>query len=362
MASDGNSVEVVFFDARDTLGEVDRPGHLVPYRPSTEKLLSGMRDAGLTIGVITNLPEDVTADQGRAMVVDCVLSENGGDRIVTIGDFIEGQHVFTNHELGVDKPDPSIFRMAALEMGVSPERCMFVGENLIEVLSARAAGLQSELKPCPPGREFMPAPLTQKRGTATYSGRAFEDFFETEHLLGDRIFACGEEICRQLRGLDDGTPPPPALLGAMGILIYLTNNFADQAHLQAEEAAIPIAVARGLDPDAVRWVYFHHEQGRAFFRAMDIAWRRIQAADEDPTDLPWAIDAFCTNTEGFVRLFIHHAERENDELYPRMGEHFSDMDDTMVLNLLHQVGPRDFTPYIGLVVAMEEQLGLKVPA
>jgi hemerythrin-like domain-containing protein len=121
-------------------------------------------------------------------------------------------------------------------------------------------------------------------------------------------------------------------------------------------------VARGLDPDEVNWVFLHHEQGRAAFRAMDIAWRRIQAADEDPTDLPWAIDAFCTNTESFVRLFIHHAERENDELYPRMGEHFSDMDDTMVLNLLHQIGPRDFTPYIGLVVAMEEQLGLQVPA
>ena len=31
-----DSIKVVFFDARDTLGEVDRPGHLVPYRPSTE--------------------------------------------------------------------------------------------------------------------------------------------------------------------------------------------------------------------------------------------------------------------------------------------------------------------------------------
>jgi hemerythrin-like domain-containing protein/histidinol phosphatase-like enzyme len=362
MASNGNPVEVVFFDARDTLGEVDRPGHLVPYRPSTEKLLSSMKEAGLTIGVITNLPEDVTADQGRAMVVDCILSDNGGEQIVRIGDFIDADHVFTNHELGLDKPNPAIFRKAAEQMGVTPDRCMFVGENLIEVLSARAAGLQSELKPCPPGREFMPAPLTQKRGTQTYSGRAFEDFFETEHLLGDRIFACGEEICRQLRALDEGSPIPDDVMGAMGILIYLTNNFADQAHLKAEEAAVPIAVARGLDPDDVNWVFLHHDQGRAYFRGMDIAWRRIQAADEDPTDLPWAIDAFVTNTEGFVRLFIHHAERENDELYPRMGEHFSDMDDAIVLNLVGQIGPRDFTPYIGLVVAMEERLGLNVPA
>jgi beta-phosphoglucomutase-like phosphatase (HAD superfamily)/hemerythrin-like domain-containing protein len=362
MATNGNPVQVVFFDARDTLGEVDRPGHLVPYRPSTEKLLSSMKEAGLTIGVITNLPEDVAADQGRSMVVDAVLNENGGERIVRIGDFIDADHVFINHELGLQKPDPAIFRKAAELMGVAPDQCLFVGENLIEVLSARAAGLQSELKPCPPGREFMPAPLTQKRATDTYSGRAFEDFFETEHLLGDRIFACGEEIVRRLKELPEGERIPQGTYAAMGILIYLTNNFADQAHLKAEEAAIPIAVARGLDPDSVDWVFRHHEQGRAYFRAMDIAWERIKAAENDPQDLPYAIDAFWRNTEGFVKLFIHHAERENDQLYPSMGRHFTDMDDTLVINMISHIGPADFTPYIGLVAAMEESLGVQVAA
>src|SRR5215212_8180428 len=125
MATNGNPVEVVFFDARDTLGEVDRPGHLVPYRPSTEKLLNSMKEVGLTIGVITNLPKDITADQGRSMIVDAVLNENGGERIVKIGDFIDADHVFTNHELGVDKPNPEIFRKAAEQMGVSADRCMF---------------------------------------------------------------------------------------------------------------------------------------------------------------------------------------------------------------------------------------------
>jgi hemerythrin-like domain-containing protein len=360
MATNGNPVEVVFFDARDTLGEVDRPGHLVPYRPSTEKLLTEMRNAGLRIGVITNLPDDVSSEQGKSMVVDAVLNDTDAGT-TKIGDFIDEDDVLTNHQLELQKPDPRIFQKAAETIGVPPERCLFVGENLIEVLCARAAGLHSELKPCPPGREFMPAPLSKQKGTATDSGRAFEDFFETEHLLGDRIFACGEEICRQLKD-GNGSEIPADLRGAMAILIYLTNNFADQAHLQAEEAAVPIAVARGLDPDAVNWVFLHHEQGRAYFRGMDVAWQRIQATDDDPTDLPWAIDAFVTNTEGFVRLFVHHAERENDELYPRMGEHFTDTDDTIVLNLVHQIGPRDFTPYIGLVSAMEERLGLGVPA
>lgn len=55
-----NPIEIIFFDIRDTLGEVDRPGHLVPYKPSTEKLLDAMKSVvGVRIGVITNLPEGV---------------------------------------------------------------------------------------------------------------------------------------------------------------------------------------------------------------------------------------------------------------------------------------------------------------
>ena len=53
------AIRAVFFDARDTLGEVDRPGHLVAYRPSTEKLLRSMKDLGLWLGCITNLPDNV---------------------------------------------------------------------------------------------------------------------------------------------------------------------------------------------------------------------------------------------------------------------------------------------------------------
>ena len=57
-----NATDVVFFDARDTLGEVDRPGHLIPYRPSTAQLLEAVStQLKLRIGVITNLPADVTA-------------------------------------------------------------------------------------------------------------------------------------------------------------------------------------------------------------------------------------------------------------------------------------------------------------
>jgi hemerythrin-like domain-containing protein len=360
MADDG-AVEVIFFDVRDTLGEVDRPGHLVPYRPSTERLLKAMRnDVGLRIGLITNLPDDVDADAGRRMVSEAVLSESSdGDGRLTIGDLVEPEGIVINHDVGVSKPDPRIYKAAAERMGTPVERCMFVGENLIEVLGARAAGMQTELKPCPPGREFLPANVTGLRATATDSGRAFEAFFEHEHLLGDRIFVCAQEIADRLRAVGEGERIPDEVYSGMAILVYLTNNFADQAHLKAEEAAIPIAVARGMDVRHAEWVFAHHEQTRAYFRAMDIAFKRIQGGEE--ADRPWAIADFARNAEGFVALLIHHAERENDELYPEMGRYFTDTDDTLVINLLSQIGPRDFTPYVGLVSAMEQTLGLPSP-
>jgi FMN phosphatase YigB (HAD superfamily) len=33
-------------------------------------------------------------------------------------------------------------------------RCLYVGENLVEVIGAIAAGMKAVLKPCPPGREL----------------------------------------------------------------------------------------------------------------------------------------------------------------------------------------------------------------
>ena len=65
-------LKAIFFDARDTLGEVDHPGHLVPFRPTTEHLLEAVSAIGLDIGVITNLPDDVSSDQGRKMITSAV--------------------------------------------------------------------------------------------------------------------------------------------------------------------------------------------------------------------------------------------------------------------------------------------------
>ena len=99
--------------------EVDRPGHLVLYDPSTTELLQAVKGmGGLRVGVITNLPDNLTAEQGRAMIADAGLTE-----------FLDPDAIIINHEVGVSKPNPEIFRIAAQKVGLPPAQCLFSGEN-----------------------------------------------------------------------------------------------------------------------------------------------------------------------------------------------------------------------------------------
>ncbi len=352
-----DSIDVVFFDVRDTLGEVDRPGHLILY-PSSLKMLDTLKNnIGYRIGVITNLPKEVTSEMGRKMLADAGITP-----------FLDPDGIIINHDVGVDKPNPEIFIQAAKKMGVHIENCMFSGENISEVYGALKAGMKTAvLKPCPPGREFQPPPLERRPVTSTDSGRAFEAFFEHEHLLGERIFDSGGRISEELKKLvrhENGTVilvnsaegVPKNLAEALGLYVYLTNNFADQAHFTAEEAAVELAVARGLDRETIEWFYAHHAQARAYFRCFDAAYKRTRAGDA--TDLPYAINDLTHCLDGFVTLFRHHAVRENDILYPSMGKYFNDTDDSLLMNLLSQIGPRDFAPYVGIVETMEGLLGI----
>jgi hypothetical protein len=362
--------EVIFFDARDTLGEVDRPGHLIPYRPSTEKLLEGVKALGLRIGVITNLPADISAEQGKDMLVNAVLSQDqASGKVITIGDYIRREDIVTNHEAGKDKPDPAIYEFAAKKLGVAAERCIFMGENLIENLGAFLAGMRNQLKPCPPGREFQPA-LQGKIGASPIdSGRQFEALLEHEHLLGERIFACGDAIGKWIATLVEGKAPsldqgkwispgtvtlPEPLRRAMAHFVHLIEHFADQVHLRAEEAMLEVAVACGMDRKDGQWVFDQHDQARAYWAALEVAWRRIQYGDAD--DRFYALLDFQKTIEAFVVLFTAHAVRENDQTYVLAGSFFSDSDDALVLNIIEHTGPSDITPYVGMVERMEDLL------
>jgi len=366
-------VKVVFMDARDTLGEVDRPGHLIPYRPSTEKFLSEISQLGVTLGVITNLPDTLSDDDGKDMVTGAVLSEDPATHeIVTIGKYIPRENVITNKAAKANKPARAIWEYAAKQLGVNVEECMFIGENQSEVTGAQIAGMQAQRKQCPPGRDFSPALVARLGASPVDSGRQFEAFFEHEHLLGERIFACGEAISEGLKKIWVGNEPPldqkkwispPAvelpenLRRAIGYFVHLIDHFADQVHLRAEESMLEVAVACGMDRSKGQWVFAQHEQARAYWNCLDVAWRRIQTGDSD--DRFFAVVDFQRTVEAFVFLFKAHAVREDNEMYPEAGRHFDDTDDAMVLNLISHFGPADITPFVAMVERMETLLDVK---
>ncbi len=138
------SVEFVFFDIGGTLGERNHAtGKLVPFA-STAGLLTAVRDdMGLRLGVITTLGA-LSNTQGRDILTEAGLAE-----------FFDPAGFVSEHDVGeVGKPHPEIYKSVAQKVGVPIEKCLFVGENLIEVIGALAAGMQALLKPCPPGRDL----------------------------------------------------------------------------------------------------------------------------------------------------------------------------------------------------------------
>jgi FMN phosphatase YigB (HAD superfamily) len=136
-------IEVVFFDIGGTLGERDRAtGTFLPY-PSSAGLLQAMRQiVGLRVGIITTLGPDLTNADGLALL------QNAGLAL-----FLDPQGFVSDHDAGVAKPHVAIYQLAAQRVNVPIGRCRCVGENLIEVLGASAAGMEAVLKPCPPGRD-----------------------------------------------------------------------------------------------------------------------------------------------------------------------------------------------------------------
>jgi putative hydrolase of the HAD superfamily len=120
-------------DRMQAVGEDIRARHLegrlwVRAEPGTLRMLDGLRDAGLRLGVVSN------AD-GR--VADYLEAAGLGDCFDLILDStIEG----------IEKPDPRIFERACERLGVAPAETIYVGDTYeVDILGARAAGIRGIL-------------------------------------------------------------------------------------------------------------------------------------------------------------------------------------------------------------------------
>lgn len=76
-------------------------------------ILQALKKRGLALGIITNHSSLIRP------VIDAF-----------IGEYISSSHVIISQDLQVYKPDPEIFRQATRQIGVLPENCLFIGDNL----------------------------------------------------------------------------------------------------------------------------------------------------------------------------------------------------------------------------------------
>lgn len=114
------------FDAIRAVNDAEGLWRVVP--EGTREMLASLRNEGVKVGVISNADGRVEAQLAAAR-----LSEHL--------DF-----VIDSHRVGVEKPDPRIFRMGLERAGVAPEDAVYVGDlYTIDVLGARAVGMPGVL-------------------------------------------------------------------------------------------------------------------------------------------------------------------------------------------------------------------------
>ena len=329
-----SAIKVIFVDVKDTLGYIESPGKLVTFKPTTERLLKTLKETlALRIGIITNLPSSVSAEKGREM-----LNEAG------ITELIDEELLIINHDVNLDKPGSEIYLKAAEIAGVDVSECMFMGENLIEILGAEAAGMKGVLKPYPPGREFKLKPKRAVPGGPEDSGRLAELIMEEDHIIGKRIVVAAVKIVGMMK---QGNIPHRA----MRLLTYLLDHFIDKYHHAKEEQVLfPLAIAAGVDRNVMALVSKDHDQGRAYFRGMNLALERYDLGHQA------ALEDYRINCEGFIELYKVHGALEDDVVLPEIGKYLTDLDDAIINDLYMKIGPEDLTPFLMIIANMEKLL------
>jgi len=120
-----------------------RYAELRPWDDAPE-VLAKLAAAGLRLGVVTNCSERL----GR------VAAERVGTRFDVL---------VTAERAGVYKPDPRAYRLALHELGVPPERCLFVAGSAYDLTGTAAVGLPTYWhdRVGMPTPEGAPAPLAR---------------------------------------------------------------------------------------------------------------------------------------------------------------------------------------------------------
>lgn len=120
-----SSIQAVFFDIGDTLVSERQ------WTVGAREVIKAFRTAEVRLGLISN-----TGSLNREALAELLPDD------FDFGLFQEDL-VFLSSEVGVEKPDLSIFMMAVSHAHCSPWETLFVGESLEETFAAQRAGMQA---------------------------------------------------------------------------------------------------------------------------------------------------------------------------------------------------------------------------
>lgn len=99
----------------------------ITLQPYAKEVLGELREQGLKIGIATGRMSDGTSKwrELRNLHIDTLI-----DAVVTAGETRP-------------KPDPASLIKCVLDLGLTPEACVFVGDSRADIIAARSAGVTS---------------------------------------------------------------------------------------------------------------------------------------------------------------------------------------------------------------------------
>jgi HAD superfamily hydrolase (TIGR01549 family) len=99
----------------------------ITLQPYAKEVLGELREQGMKIGIATGRMSDGSSKwrELRNLRIDALI-----DAVVTAGETRP-------------KPDPASLIKCVLDLGLTPEACVFVGDSRADIIAARAAGVTS---------------------------------------------------------------------------------------------------------------------------------------------------------------------------------------------------------------------------
>jgi putative hydrolase of the HAD superfamily len=115
---------------------------VVAYHETKSQRLRAYPDALAALGALSARPGL------RLGVITAGLTAKQAEKLVRLGvlPYLDPRAVFITEQVGIEKSNPKLYRMACASLGLEPGQCLYLGDHPVrDVDSAKAAGLVTAL-------------------------------------------------------------------------------------------------------------------------------------------------------------------------------------------------------------------------